>query len=360
MNEMQYGVDVTTRNGEYVARSSDGGRTWGDPYPLAENAENGSVVEHIAFVTSDSDEQSPYYGNVYVVWLRNFEDDRVDEVLLCRSTDGGETWSEGTVIARDTMVLSAAVGPRGALYVALIAMDPSVRDASWEKGWSAQLIVSRDGGETFEAGDAHVQPAPPLRPGSARPERFPRSHGWPEMEVDPRGQGRVFLVWGDCRHGDRDIFCATSTDDGKSWSEPVRVNNDPIGNGKDQLTQQLAVDPVDGAAYVLFYDRRDDPENRYLTVTLARSVDGGRTFENYALNDTTLHPEDACLGDYIGLAARSSRVYGAWTEDVPTEPGPAKPLPTVPSGNIELKGRDFPYGPARIQVGIADFASSSD
>jgi hypothetical protein len=362
MNDMQYGRDATTRNGEYVVRSTDGGRAWGKPYPLAENKPNGSVVEHIAFVTADSDEGSPHFGNVYVAWLRNFEDGRADEVLLCRSTDGGETWSAERVIAREAMVLSVVAGAGGVLYVLLVAFDRDVEGSSWEHGWSAHVIVSRDGGETWETDGARVQPGAPR--GSLGDGRvgfcygFARSFGWPVLDTDPRGDGRLYIAWGDCRHGDRDVFCANSDDGGQTWSDAVRVNDDPIGNGKDQLTQHLAVDHSDGSVYVVFYDRRDDAENRYPTVTLARSTDGGRTFANYAWNDTPLHPDDACFGDYIGLDARDGRVYGAWTEDVPTEPGPAKPLPTVMSTTMELKGGEFPYGPSRIRIGIADFASS--
>jgi hypothetical protein len=62
----------------------------------------------------------------------------------------------------------------------------------------------------------------------------------------------------------------------------VRVNSNPAHDGTDQFFQWLAVDPATGTANVIFYDRRLDPDNRKTTVTLARSVDGGRTFTNYA------------------------------------------------------------------------------
>ena len=119
---------------------------------------------------------------------------------------------------------------------------------------------------------------------------FPRPGGWPVVAIDPRGSGRLFVVWGDYRRRPR-IVCATSEDSGRTWTEPVRVNDDPRGNGKDQSMQWLAVDPTDGAAYVVFYDRRDDPDNVSATVTLARSTDGGRTFTNYAWSDTASGPE---------------------------------------------------------------------
>jgi len=62
----------------------------------------------------------------------------------------------------------------------------------------------------------------------------------------------------------------------------VRVNSNPLHDGTDQFMQWLAVDPVSGAANVIFYDRRGDPENKSATVTLARSSDSGKSFMNYA------------------------------------------------------------------------------
>ena len=76
----------------------------------------------------------------------------------------------------------------------------------------------------------------------------------------------------------------------------------------------MAADPVTGAVYVQFYDRRADPANRKTTVTLARSTDHGKTFTNYAWMDVPFEGEQVFLGDYTWLTARGDRVYGVWTE----------------------------------------------
>jgi hypothetical protein len=229
--------------------------------------------------------------------------------------------------------------------------------AFWERDEEVVLFVSRDGGETLQGPRPIIRPEPkPFEDnGLGAAHAFPRSFGWPVLAVDPRTAGRLFVVWGDYRHGDRDVFCVASGDQGTTWSAPVRVNDDPVGNGRDQLTQFVAVDPTDGAVYVLFYDRRDDPDNVAPTVTLARSTDGGRTFTNYGWGTTPLRPTKACFGDYIGLAARSGRVYAAWVEDVPTEHQRAEPAGLVQSGRMTLKPGDWPSGPAAIRVGVADF-----
>jgi hypothetical protein len=116
----------------------------------------------------------------------------------------------------------------------------------------------------------------------------------------------------------------------------VRVNNDALRDGADHFFQWMAVDPVTGDVDEVFYDRRADPRNRSQTVTLARSTDGGRTFENYAWTGAAFQTnEGVFMGDYSGIAAYGGRVYGVWTE---------KP-------ESKAKG-------AIVRVGVADFGGT--
>jgi hypothetical protein len=135
-----------------------------------------------------------------------------------------------------------------------------------------------------------------------------------------------------------DVFCATSSDRGRNWSRAIRVNNDAVHNGADQFGQWLAVDPSDGSADVMFYDRRDDPENKRAVMVLARSTDGGQSFTNYAWSETPFDPADASLGDHQALTALGGRVYGAWTETVgrPRAGVASKPSTVVKLGIAEF------------------------
>jgi hypothetical protein len=338
------------RAGEYILRSLDGGRTWEGPVALA--AEPGAqvpVLNHMPHIAADNHPASPDAGNIYVVWDRQTYEAGdpgallMSEVILVRSTDGGETWSEPRAIStHDTELgLTTAVAHDGTVYV----MVAEMRDGDWE----IKVERSRDRGETFES----LLPVArailvPGHTGVSDVANFPRAWGCPVLAIDPRGSGRLFVVFGDHRNGDRDVFCTSSDNGGQTWTEPARVNDDPQGNGKDQTMQWLAVDPTDGAAYVIFYDRRADPDNLLATVTLARSTDAGHTWVNYAWTNTASDPMRACLGDYLGLAALDGRVYGAWPENAPA-PHEAEPGETV------VDDTDFPSGPTAIRVGIADF-----
>ena len=169
--------------------------------------------------------------------------------------------------------------------------------------------------------------------------------GFPQVGIDPRS-GTLYTTWSDFRNGDVDVFISRSPDRGRSWSPPMRVNDDPIHDGADEFLQWMAVDPADGSVYVQFYDRRDDPGNRETRVTLARSTDGGRTFTNYAWNPVPFTADSVFVGDYEWLVAQGGRVYGAWAEPAP--PGYVLAVPPAPS-TVPVRT------PTVIRVGSADF-----
>jgi hypothetical protein len=189
------------------------------------------------------------------------------------------------------------VGPDSKLY------------AIWSQDNAIMLTTSRDGGKTF----SHARPVIHTAPIMFAVQTLERANGFPQIAVDPKSK-RLYIAWSDYRNGDLDVFVAASDNGGKNWGPSMRVNNDPVHNGAEQFFQWLAVDPTDGSIYVIFYDRRGDPQNRKQIVVLARSTDGGRSFTNYAWNDDPFETSGVFFGDYSGLAAQGGRVYGIWTE----------------------------------------------
>src|SRR5262249_37832011 len=84
--------------------------------------------------------------------------------------------------------------------------------------------------------------------------------------------------------------------------------DDTKGNGKEQFFTWMAVDPIEGAINIVFYDRRD-LEGTKTGLTLARSIDGGRSFVNHKVNQPPFTcDKGAFFGDYLGLDAHSGRV----------------------------------------------------
>src|SRR5207247_166398 len=212
-------------------------------------------------------------GNLYIGWTRWTLID--SQLLFVRSTDHGRTWSKPVEIDN---IRGLPRDDNGAIEGFAGAVGPdSTLYAAWTDG----------------------------------------SHG-------------VFTTSHD---GDVDVFCSRSADYGETWSPAVRVNNDSAHDGADQFFQWMTVDPRDGAVYVVFYDRRGDPKNRQQTVTLARSSDGGRTYQNFAWMDQPFDAQGVFMGDYNGIAALNGRVYGVWTQ---------KPENKTSRDKV-------------IQIGVADF-----
>jgi hypothetical protein len=305
-----------SRGGIFVRRSPDGGRTWEkEPTVVVEHPETRPDMpwEDMPSIVADTRERSPYVGNLYIGWIE-FRVDRT-VMLFSRSTDDGRTWSTPKVVSTEPGLPRDDTGGLVAFRGAIA--DDGTLYATWSDGKGVVFTTSRDGGKTFTPSRRVFDTAPPY----FNIANFSRGNGFPNIAIEPKSH-RLYVSWGDYRNGDIDVFVATSADRGRTWAKPVRVNDDPVHNGKDQFMQWVAVDPADGSAYVVFYDRRGDSTNVRPIVVLARSTDGGRTFTNYAWTDASFDPrESSFLGDYNGLAALNGRVYGIWPEEAQT---PAK------------------------------------
>lgn len=329
-----------SRNGIFIRRSMDGGKTWeADHIPVAEQkTEPGIPFEDKPYIIADKS-NGPHAGNLYIGWTRWTLTNSL--MLLSTSTDGGKTWSQPLEIddhpglpRDDNGALegfAATVGPDSTLY------------AVWSNGEGIVMTSSRDGGRSFSHPRLILRTAPIMY----AIDTLERANGFPQIDIDPRS-GRLYVTWSDYRNGDIDVFCAISSDKGKTWSEPVRVNNDPVHNGAEQFFQWSAVDPTDGAVNVLFYDRRGDPRNRKQNVVLARSTDGGRTFANYAWTDNLFDASGVFFGDYTGLAAFGGKVFGVWTEKPPNQPEPSRT-----SGDAAARRQG-----TVVKVGVADFSGA--
>jgi len=142
-----------------------------------------------------------------------------------------------------------------------------------------------------------------------------RANGLPFTDCDISTspyRGTIYINYSDSTYNDHDVFIVKSTDEGETWSAPVRVNNDSIRNGKEQFMSHFCVDPVTGAISVLFYDRRNYDDER-TDVYMARSTDGGATFTNTKISDSPFSPQpEIFFGDYIGINSYNNLVTAMW------------------------------------------------
>ncbi|MGC2745765.1 MAG: sialidase family protein [Candidatus Angelobacter sp.] len=316
-----YWAHGATRNGIFIRRSVDGGQTWeaNAMTVISHESTPGIPFEDKPWVVADA--SGPHAGNLYIGWTHFTL--AASDLLFSRSTDGGKTWSSPIKLSSvpglprdDNGALEGfhgVVGPDGDLYTI------------WDDRDGIMMAVSHDGGASFSK-DRRIIPA---GPGYFGITGVSRSNGFPQIGLDPgriggkndpragKHGGNLYVSWSDYSNGDVDVFVSSSADHGKKWSAPIRVNSDPIHNGKDQFFQWMAVDPQSGAVNLIFYDRRTD--NQQTTVTLARSVDGGKTFQNYTWDAEAFDAEGDFLGDYLAITASGNKVFGAWAHQTSEE-----------------------------------------
>ncbi|MCX8103805.1 MAG: glycoside hydrolase [Candidatus Bipolaricaulota bacterium] len=316
-----------------VAKSTDGGKTFSEPVLVGGTDQANFQDKELIAVDNTG---SPFDGNVYMAWTEFSP--AGPRILFVRSTDGGKTFSAPLVLSDDISVQGAtpAVGPDGAVYVAWIAFEGNERILKMRR--------SDDGGVSFAE---PVIVAQIMRTADAQATRDCRRQALkggirtlelPSVAVDRSPTsffcGALYVTYQSDPDGPgpdiSDVFLVSSLDGGKTFSPPVRVNDDQTQT--DQFMPAVAV-AADGTVGVFFYDRRLDSNNFKMDVFFARSRDGGRSFEpNIRVTDVSFEVPptfgqptsstnfDALrgicyMGDYNQMAADERFFYLAWGDN---------------------------------------------
>ena len=340
------GVCRGTGNGSgvYVSRSRDGGATWETP-TLVFADPTGAYFSDKPWIAVDGS-KGRTRGTVYVAWnldgnvagLPRDPDNGAaifhtsqavsgapGGVVVARSTDYGSSFSAPvTLTAFDAQFkhfglgATPAVGPDGRVTIVYSGQD----EVNKKTVYSLQYVTSKNRGVTFSTPRPAVSQVVPL------PDKLPnstfRNFSLPAFAVSPR-DGSMIVAWADMRNGDADIYESRSTDQGKSWSAPFRVNHDRLRDGKDQFQPALAVAP-NGTFTCSWFDRRRDPKDHNIDVYIAQSLDDGATFgHNYRVTQHSWDPaidaphadgkaSTTFIGDYQALAVSNSTVHPLWND----------------------------------------------
>ena len=233
-------------NGNWLDRivcqkSTDGGVTWSQGCYMGLNGKD----QDKPWVDVDRNN-----GNLYATWTQFdvYGDSNLQHrsnIMFSKSTDSGESWSEalrinevdGNCIDSDETVEGAvpSVGPNGEIYVCWAGPLGLVFDRSLDQGetWLENDIFVSDlpGGWDFEI------------PGISR------CNGFPITVCDRSGgpnHGTIYINWSDQRNGtdDTDVWLVKSTDGGDTWTERIRVNDDPPG--RHQFFTWMTLDQFTG------------------------------------------------------------------------------------------------------------------
>jgi hypothetical protein len=303
-------------NGVGAATSYDGGRTWTHATQLISDTQ-AEFTDDKNSVTADPVRS----GTAYQVWDRldtgpgNDGSKFTGPAFLSITHDYGRTWSPAR-ISVDTAANQQTIGnvivvdPRtDTLYDVfdlITYTDPSTTTVS-----SADVGMSRstDGGRTWSApttvavdtstADTDPNTGAGLRTGA----------GLPSVAIDPV-TGALYVVYAgtDFTAGKvNQVQLVRSTDGGRDWSAPLRVNGAP---GVEAFTSSVAVD-ADGTVGVTYYDLRSlQPGNVTTLPTTTWLTTSRRGGQDFGDERPLAPPFDALLapnaggfmvGDYEGL-----------------------------------------------------------
>ncbi len=120
---------------------------------------------------------------------------------------------------------------------------------------------------------------------------------------DGPNRGNVYVFSSSVPNDDVcDVMFARSTDGGQTFSAPIRVNDDPVGQDY-QWMASLSIAPS-GRLDATWFDTRDDPNHFMSRVYYSYSWDGGLTWSaNRAVGDafdpSLGYPQQNKIGDYF-------------------------------------------------------------
>jgi hypothetical protein len=284
-----------------LGKSTDVGDTWEtsivrNARVLTEQAVEGNIVSSLAVDTKSGDQDI-----VYVGWATRYPNrsGAPSTVNVAASLDGGKTFGDPVDVSsfyKKTVKDAAgkeypvhnffganqlAVGANGTVY----SLYPGGTLGGFATAAPTPILLGRstDQGKTWEVFEA------------SPPGIYPE--GVQMLKWSPEGgaEGTLHAVYENkpdqpAGRADRDIYHVRSTDGGRTWSTPIKLNDDADPSSLFlQVTPNLDVAP-DGRVTAAWWDFRDDKGAFTNDVYATWSLDNGVTWApNTKVTDTPIN-----------------------------------------------------------------------
>ena len=272
-----------------VFKSTNGGASWSPPVPAF-----GGDKEWIAIDKTNG----PGRGNIYQNW--NVQFSTVPNASFARSTNGGASFENATTGPFPYSKFGQlAVGPNGTLYSGGATLDQTAHVFS--KSTNAQFAAQTPTftGKLVNLGGTTALGTPDINPvgllGQTSIQAAPNGNLYMLQSVDPPGADPL------------DVMFIRSTDDGDTWSTPIRVNDNPAGELSSQWFGTMSVAP-NGRIDAIWNDAILTTHNSFSVLKYAYSLDDGLTWlGNIALTPAFNHqlgyPNQQKIGDYYDMVS---------------------------------------------------------
>ena len=286
----------------------------------------------------DNDPTSGTFGRMYVSW----NDFGANGILKVTHSDDGTSWSvpvslnNGNIFIRDVQLTGSPAGapryegPNSTVFVA--GMDEGGGGCAQRQNY---MFKSLDGGATWTSTTLGAKFAAVCdatcsdNPYFAKVNPIIRHMGWGQPAVGPNGVVHYAYAGAGTGNDHGDIYYVRSTDNGVTWSSPVKINGGADAQYKTQWMPSVSAD-LNGKVTIAWYDRIkattacNVPTDKGCSYQRAarQSADNGATFA-HPLAITRLIPQpaqpdpgvQACYaGDYDYDTAGVGNAFITWTE----------------------------------------------
>jgi Secretion system C-terminal sorting domain len=303
--------------GIYSHYSNDLGSAWTPAFTISSDQPEDKGSSAI-----DNSITSAYYSRLYTTWV----DQTIpsNPVSFSFSTNSGESWVAPQLINSNAIerssggfVKTSRDGKVYSCWAGMSAIAPFNED-------SVGFALSSDGGNSWTAKKIIYNVNGIF--GTLPSKNGIRINGLPQIAVDnsngPRS-GWIYIITTEINNppagSDPDIILHYSSNGGSSWSPGIRVNQDPLNDGKIQYFPAMDVDST-GGINILFYDDRNTASDS-AEVWLAKSIDGGTTWKEQVVSDHRFEPKPIAggasnyQGDHIALTSSGNKLYALWMDD---------------------------------------------
>src|SRR5438105_2499536 len=362
-------ISNTNANSIFRGYSFDGGTTW----------TRGTIATNVA--CCDGQAAWDTFGNLFLVYINA----NVNQINVILSTDGGATFSAPLTVGTGSIDQPSIAVGNGSVWVdwnqsgSMVARGAPVTGLGVFGPFNAQQAIPSatgsfggiavgpgpNGGKvivTYQSPTGGQGPAtiycnvdadglgaggfgPRITVTTTNVGGFDIIPAQNERSIDAEAglvwdatsgpfNNRIYLVYTEepvNESNDTEIYVRTSTDDGATWTAPVRVNDDPLGPIRSQFLPYIVLDPTTSTVAVGFHDCRNDNgvpgpggtnniPNDDAEYYGTFSTDGGATWApNQRLSGGFSNATDSGngidYGDYVGLSAFAGKLYTLWADN---------------------------------------------
>lgn len=313
--------DKTIDSGSvYVRKSIDGGLSWEAPVEVI-NIHSDPDKKPVDRPWINIDKSGGKHdGNIYITTMPP----KVFGPLpppyhpyFIRSTDGGSTFDKWKYIDDDSPGwLSGSIIPQPAPFstVSKSGVFHCVYP-SWvfTQNINPQYIFasSNNAGETFTYSSIEI-PFDLIKNNDTLAKK-----GYPLIS-NPADENHLVFFHLIQPHGDSDVYMWESFDGGKTWSDSLRINDDPIGNNRMQDLIWADFDN-DGDLVVSWRDRRNGDDSTYTTSSeiwgAVRNKDSTNFYPNFQITDKSISYDSVLAmkgNDFMCIKFRNDTINAVW------------------------------------------------